>query len=115
MVKNNPAILAGVAAVSLVVGGLVGYKYAQEKLIKKFDLVLEEQIEAAAPSGQAPRIIESAPGVDFTQSGLYDFNFNARGFNSSLNRRILTLVDGRDPSVPFLGAQEWAALSFPMD
>jgi iron complex outermembrane receptor protein len=75
----------------------------------------EEQIEAAAPSGQAPRIIESAPGVDFTQSGLYDFNFNARGFNSSLNRRILTLVDGRDPSVPFLGAQEWAALSFPMD
>lgn len=74
-----------------------------------------EQIEAAAPSGQAPRIIESAPGVDFTQSGLYDFNFNARGFNSSLNRRILTLVDGRDPSVPFLGAQEWAALSFPID
>jgi iron complex outermembrane receptor protein len=75
----------------------------------------QEQIEAAAPSGQAPRIIESAPGVDFTQSGLYDFNFNARGFNSSLNRRILTLVDGRDPSVPFLGAQEWAALSFPID
>ena len=75
----------------------------------------EEQIEAAAPSGQAPRIIESAPGVDFTQSGLYDFNFNARGFNSSLNRRILTLIDGRDPSVPFLGAQEWAALSFPID
>lgn len=74
-----------------------------------------EQIEAAAPSGQAPRIIESAPGVDFTQSGLYDFNFNARGFNSSLNRRILTLIDGRDPSVPFLGAQEWAALSFPID
>ncbi|HYO74868.1 MAG TPA: TonB-dependent receptor, partial [Thermoanaerobaculia bacterium] len=53
--------------------------------------------------------------VDFTQSGLYDFNFNTRGFNSSLNRRILTLIDGRDPSVPFLGAQEWAALSFPID
>jgi outer membrane receptor for ferrienterochelin and colicins len=74
-----------------------------------------EQIEAAAPSGQAPRIVENAPGVDFTQSGLYDFNFNARGFNSSLNRRILTLIDGRDPSVPFLGAQEWAALSIPLD
>jgi outer membrane receptor for ferrienterochelin and colicins len=75
----------------------------------------QEQIEAAAPTGQAPKIIETAPGVDFTQSGLYDFNFNTRGFNSSLNRRILTLVDGRDPSVPFLGAQEWAALSFPID
>ena len=75
----------------------------------------EETIAAAAPSGQAPRIIESAPGVDFTQSGLYDFNFNTRGFNSSLNRRVLTLIDGRDPSVPFLGAQEWAALSYPID
>src|SRR6185295_9592347 len=75
----------------------------------------QEAIQAAAPTGQAPRIVEDAPGVDFTQSGLYDFNFNARGFNSSLNRRILTLIDGRDPSVPFLGAQEWAALSIPLD
>jgi outer membrane receptor for ferrienterochelin and colicins len=75
----------------------------------------EEDIQAAAPTGQAPRIVENAVGVDFTQSGLYDFNFNTRGFNSSLNRRILTLIDGRDPSVPFLGAQEWAALSYPID
>jgi outer membrane receptor for ferrienterochelin and colicins len=74
-----------------------------------------EDIAAVAPSGQAPRIVESAPGVDFTNSGLYDTNFNARGFNSSLNRRILTLVDGRDPAVAFLGSQEWAALSFPLD
>jgi len=75
----------------------------------------QEDIQAVAPSGQAPRIIENAPGVDFTQSGLYDTNFNARGFNSSLNRRILTLVDGRDPAIAFLGAQEWAALSYPID
>jgi outer membrane receptor for ferrienterochelin and colicins len=74
-----------------------------------------EEIEAVAASGQAPRIIEGAPGVDFTQSGLYDTNFNARGFNSSLNRRILTLIDGRDPAIAFLGAQEWAAVSFPLD
>jgi outer membrane receptor for ferrienterochelin and colicins len=75
----------------------------------------EEDIAAVAPSGQAPRIVENAPGVDFTQSGLYDTNFNARGFNSSLNRRILTLIDGRDPAIAFLGAQEWAALSMPID
>ncbi|HVG25801.1 MAG TPA: TonB-dependent receptor [Thermoanaerobaculia bacterium] len=75
----------------------------------------QEDVAAVAPSGQAPRIVESAPGVDFTNSGLYDTNFNARGFNSSLNRRILTLVDGRDPAIAFLGAQEWAALSFPLD
>jgi iron complex outermembrane receptor protein len=78
-------------------------------------VVAQEDIAAVAPSGQAPRIIESAPGVDFTQSGLYDTNFNARGFNSSLNRRILTLIDGRDPAIAFLGAQEWAALSIPID
>jgi outer membrane receptor for ferrienterochelin and colicins len=75
----------------------------------------EEEIKAAAPTGQAPRIVENAPGVDFTQSGLYDFNFTVRGFNRSLNRRILTLIDGRDPSAPFLGAQEWAAVSYPID
>jgi iron complex outermembrane receptor protein len=46
---------------------------------------------------------------------LYDFNVTVRGFNRSLNRRILTLIDGRDPSAPFLGAQEWAALSYPID
>ena len=78
-------------------------------------IVTEEELEAEAATGQLPKVLESAPGVDFTQSGLYDFNFNTRGFNSSLNRRILTLIDGRDPSVPFLGAQEWAALSFPID
>jgi outer membrane receptor for ferrienterochelin and colicins len=78
-------------------------------------VVAQEDIEAVAASGQAPRIVEAAPGVDFTQSGLYDTNFNARGFNSSLNRRILTLIDGRDPAIAFLGSQEWAALSLPID
>lgn len=78
-------------------------------------VVPQEEIAAVAPSGQAPRIVESAPGVDFTQSGLYDTNFNARGFNSSLNRRILTLIDGRDPAIAFLGSQEWGAVSFPLD
>jgi outer membrane receptor for ferrienterochelin and colicins len=78
-------------------------------------VVPEQEIEREASTGQVPKLLEFTPGVDFTQSGLYDFNFNTRGFNSSLNRRILTLIDGRDPSVPFLGAQEWAAISFPMD
>lgn len=78
-------------------------------------IVPEAVLETQSATGQLPKVIEGAPGVDFTQSGLYDFNFNTRGFNSSLNRRILTLIDGRDPAVPFLGAQEWAALSFPID
>ena len=78
-------------------------------------VVPQQDIELEAATGQLPKLLEFTPGVDFTQSGLYDTNFNTRGFNSSLNRRILTLIDGRDPAVPFLGSQEWAAISFPMD
>lgn len=77
--------------------------------------ITEEEVERVASHGQLPKVLEFTPGAQVTQSGLYDFNFNTRGFNSSLNRRIVTLVDGRDPSVPFLGAQEWAAVSFPLD
>jgi len=78
-------------------------------------LIPEEQIQREAASGQIPKLLEFTPGAEVTQSGLYDYNFNTRGFNSSLNRRILTLIDGRDPSVPFLGSQEWGAVSFPID
>ena len=78
-------------------------------------VISEREIEEEASTGQVPKLLEFTPGVDYAQSGLYDINFNTRGFNSSLNRRILTLIDGRDPAVPFLGSQEWAAVSFPMD
>jgi iron complex outermembrane receptor protein len=74
-------------------------------------VVDETQVEEKAASGQLPKLLEFTPGAEVTQSGLYDYNFNTRGFNSSLNRRVATLIDGRDPSVPFLGAQEWASLS----
>ena len=77
--------------------------------------VPEAEIEGKASTGQLPKLLEFAPGVEVTQSGLYDYNVNTRGFNSSLNRRVATLVDGRDPSIPFLGSQEWAAISFPLD
>jgi iron complex outermembrane receptor protein len=78
-------------------------------------VVDEKEIAQDASHGQVPKLLEYTPGAEITQSGIYDFNFNTRGFNSSLNRRVATLVDGRDPSVPFLGAQEWAATSFPLD
>ena len=78
-------------------------------------LVTEAEIKRQASHGQMPKLLEFTPGVEPTQSGIYDFNFNTRGFNSSLNRRVQTLIDGRNPSVPFLGSQEWAGLSFPLD
>lgn len=71
----------------------------------------EEQIQRDGAHAQLPKLLEFTPGVDTTQSGLYDFNLNTRGFNSSLNRRLVVLIDGRDPSVPFLGSQEWTVAS----
>ncbi len=67
------------------------------------------EIRAAAVTGQLPRAIANVPGVDLVQSGVTDFNLNARGFNSTLNRRVLVIEDGRDLAVAFLGAQEWGA------
>lgn len=64
---------------------------------------------------QLPKLLENEPGVDIAQSGLYDFNINTRGFNSSLNRRLLVLLDGRDLAIAFLGAQEWNGLSVPVE
>ncbi|MCH8254979.1 MAG: TonB-dependent receptor [Gemmatimonadetes bacterium] len=68
-----------------------------------------------AVTGQAPRALHRIPGVDVVQSGMNDFNVNARGFNSSLNRRILVMQDGRDLAIAFLGSQEWNAMSLPLD
>ncbi len=73
-------------------------------------VITEQQIAREAAHGQLPKLLESAPGSQVTQNGLYDFNFTSRGFNSSLSRRVLTLVDGRDVSVILAGAQEWATL-----
>ncbi|MBI2618906.1 MAG: TonB-dependent receptor [Ignavibacteriales bacterium] len=65
--------------------------------------------------GQLPKLLEAEPGIDMVQSGLFDFNVNTRGFNSSLNRRLLILLDGRDLGTAFLGATEWNGLSIPLE
>ncbi len=73
------------------------------------------EIKLSAVSGQLPKLLEGQPGVDIAQSGINDFNVNTRGFNSSLNRRLLVLLDGRDLAVAFLGSQEWNGLSVPVE
>ncbi len=67
-------------------------------------------LQTTGVTGQAPLALAQTPGVDIVQSGVNDFNINARGFNSSLNRRVLTLLDGRDLAIAFLGSQEWNSL-----
>jgi len=75
----------------------------------------EAEIAQKAAHSQPPKLVEYAPGAQVTQGGLYDFNLNMRGFNSSLNRRVAVLIDGRNPAASFFGAQEWAAFGLPLD
>ena len=58
------------------------------------------EIARQSASGQLPLLLAGAPGVQVVQSGLYDFNINARGFNDMTNRRVRTEIDGRDSSMP---------------
>jgi outer membrane receptor protein involved in Fe transport len=75
----------------------------------------ERDIRLNSISGQVPKLLETQPGVDIVQSGEHDYNINTRGFNSSLNRRLLVLLDGRDLAVAFLGSQEWNGFSVPVE
>ena len=78
--------------------------------------VIDPQIlQTTSITGQAPLALAAVPGVDLAQNGVNDFNVNARGFNSSLNRRVLVLLDGRDVSTAFLGNQEWNSLPVPLE
>lgn len=78
-------------------------------------IIEADDIARNAGHGQLPKLLEAEPGVDMVQSGLFDFNINTRGFNSSLNRRLLVLLDGRDLATAFLGATEWNGLSIPLE
>ena len=73
------------------------------------------QAAALTPTNQAPAVLRNVPGFDVVQNGMHDFNINARGFNSSLNRRVLVLQDGRDLSYVLVGSQEWGALAVALD
>jgi len=80
-----------------------------------FSIVEPRVLQANGITGQVPMVLREVPGVDIAQSGMNDFNVNARGFNSSLNRRVLVLQDGRDLAIAFLGSQEWNAMPVPSD
>ena len=53
--------------------------------------------------------------VGFNPRSVNHFNVNARGFNSTLNRRVLVLQDGRDLAIAFLGSQEWNGMTQPLE
>jgi len=74
-----------------------------------------DQIRINARTGQIAQVFQSYTGIDVLQNGASDFIVNTRGFNGGLNRRVLVLQDGRDASMPLLGAQEWNSFSMPLD
>ncbi|MCS7000599.1 MAG: TonB-dependent receptor [Candidatus Kapabacteria bacterium] len=73
-------------------------------------VVMPNDLARATTHGQLPKTLEHFQGVDVVQSGMNDFNVNTRGFNTSINRRVLVLIDGRDPSTPLLNLLEWNSL-----
>lgn len=111
---------ATLEAVTISLGEIVvqGASRAPERITEApaaISVVPQEALQNTAITGQAPLALQAVPGVDITQSGVNDFNINARGFNSTLNRRILVLQDGRDLAIAFLGAQEWAGFTQPLE
>ncbi len=95
-----------------------GASRAPERIVEApaaISVVPPEVLQNTSITGQAPVALQSVPGVDVVQSGVNDFNVNARGFNSTLNRRMLVLQDGRDLAIAFLGSQEWNGMTQPLD
>lgn len=106
---------APIALTELVVEGA---SRAPERIVEApaaISVVEPRILQTTSVTGQAPLALRAVPGVDLVQSGVNDFNVNARGFNSSLNRRVLVLQDGRDLAIAFLGSQEWNTLAVPLE
>jgi len=88
--------------------------------------MLEQQLEAPAAisvvdektialeggAGVLPSLLQSTPGAEYTQSGVYNIEFNSRGFNGTLSRRVQVLLDGRNLAAPENKNQEWISVGF---
>jgi len=95
-----------------------GASFKRERITEapsSITVINAEEIKRNSGHSQLARLLENSAGVDIAQSSLFDFNINVRGFNSSLSRRLLVLLDGRDLGTAFLGATEWNALSTPLE
>jgi iron complex outermembrane receptor protein len=111
---------AGMEQVTVALSEIVveGASRAPDRIVEApaaISVVPPEVLKSVSITGQAPVALQAVPGVDVVQSGVNDFNVNARGFNSSLNRRVLVLQDGRDLAIAFLGSQEWNGMTQPLE
>jgi outer membrane receptor protein involved in Fe transport len=117
---STTTVDAALEPVALALTELVveGASRGPERIVEApaaISVVPQEVLQSTSITGQAPLALQAVPGADVVQSGVNDFNVNARGFNSSLNRRVLVLQDGRDLAIAFLGSQEWNGMSQPLE
>jgi len=95
-----------------------GVSRAPERMIDApaaVDVVRPATAEPLSITGQVPLALARVPGLDVTQSGMNDFNVNARGFNAMLTRKMLVLQDGRDLATALVIRQTWGALAEPLE
>jgi len=95
-----------------------GVSRAPERMIDApaaVDVVWPATAEPLSITGQVPLALARVPGLDVTQSGMNDFNVNARGFNTMLTRKMLVLQDGRDLATALVIRQTWGALAEPLE
>ncbi len=103
---------AALAAEPIRLGDLVvtGVSRAPERIVEApaaVSVVDNAVARDLSLTAEAPRALAQLPGVDVVQTDGNDYNVSARGFNSSLTRRVLVLLDGRDLAYSFLGTPAW--------
>ncbi|OGG46247.1 MAG: hypothetical protein A3F84_23755 [Candidatus Handelsmanbacteria bacterium RIFCSPLOWO2_12_FULL_64_10] len=59
-----------------------------------------EEIERNSAGNTFVSAIKNVKGIDYTQRGILNESFNARGLNAVLNTRMLSLIDGRISTLP---------------
>jgi iron complex outermembrane receptor protein len=95
-----------------------GVSRAPDRMIEApaaVDVVRPATGEPVSITGQIPLALARMPGLDLPQSGVTDFNVNARGFNTMLSRKMLVLQDGRDLGTAIVGQQIWGTLAAPLE
>lgn len=95
---------------------VVGVSKKLERITQAPAAVIKLQplhLQQFGATGQIPGLFAAEPGIDLVGNGIYDFNLNTRGFNSTLNRRVLVLQDHRETAMAFLLAQEWNSYTYP--
>jgi iron complex outermembrane receptor protein len=113
-VANFVLEVEAVRAQDVIVYGASRRKQKLTEAPAAVSVITPIELERGAVHGQLGKVLEHQQGIDVAQSGANDFNINTRGFNNSINRRVLVLIDGRDPSTPLLNLQEWNSLSATM-